>query len=781
MTACQFCGTKNRSDATYCNSCGGLLSGAVPPRTPPQNAPASAGTASPTVRPQHATGRLPPQSKIAGRYLILKNVGQGGMAAVYQARDTRRNRVVALKEMGQDGLTPEEVKEALDSFSFEADTLTRLRHPNLPQVYERFSDGARHYLVMEFIDGQTLEQRLSPGGLPEVEVLGWARQLCSVLTYLHSQRPPIIFRDLKPSNIMLTRTGQIKLIDFGIARVFAPGRTRDTQVLGTPGFAPPEQYGKSQTDPRSDLYALGCTLYQLLSGYDPATTPFALPPLHTRNPRVAPHVQLAIERATKLDRDARYPSIAAFEEDLLHPAGLYFRSGDCARSRAELTVLCQKAPREAEEHLYAGRVEGWLRAWGDTALAASAAQAVQAHVDRAAGLQVFLANATGRRGAQPAATWPARANATANASSMTSAAWTTTSHAAARAATASPAVVTVQPRSLHFGRLVAGQRGTQTVLISGQASASVQGQIVSMAPWLVVDRTQFYGMSTLIQVSAETSRIPGPGIQQASVQFTCGTQRLYLPVTVEVLPAPSAPAKARQAQAQQATAQSKAKPKPKVKAAAQSKYAQARPASAAPKYGLPSVRYTRFARMLVALAVALGLSLAGLVELPLVLKRLGVGVPGSWPIVVVVLALAAALTIPGALAGSGLATWPGQVRATLLGAVVGMLGGLLLDWLFFGGQGELLVPLAVSVGAALGTDYAFGRAILVLATFVSRRIRFFVSLASVIACVWGGILLTERTGVTALVPLGAIGGLILGVALASNVNRLLTRVARVYP
>ncbi|MGO8949221.1 MAG: protein kinase domain-containing protein, partial [Ktedonobacterales bacterium] len=154
------------------------------------------------------------------------------------------------------------------------------------------------------------------GPLPEAEVLRWAEQLTSVLGYLHSQQPPIIFRDLKPSNIMLAADGQIKLIDFGIARVFAPGRTRDTQVLGTPGFAPPEQYGKAQTDARADIYALGCTLYQLLTGYDPGTTPFNLPPIPTRNANVSPQVQQAVERATKLNRDERYPSMEAFEQDL---------------------------------------------------------------------------------------------------------------------------------------------------------------------------------------------------------------------------------------------------------------------------------------------------------------------------------------------------------------------------------------------------------------------------------------------------------------------------------
>ncbi|HLZ23505.1 MAG TPA: serine/threonine-protein kinase [Ktedonobacterales bacterium] len=325
MITCRFCGTSNRADATYCSHCGGALHPVAASSAAGSSVYARSPQASPNAThvPTNGTGRLPPQARLAGRYLVLKNVGQGGMAAVYKATDLRSGSTVAIKEMSQDGLSPSDLTEALASFRSEAKMLASLRHPNLPRVYESFEERARQYLVMEFIDGETLEQRQqrSSGALPQPAVLGWARQLCDVLTYLHSRKPPIVFRDLKPANIMLTPQGQIKLIDFGIARVFAPGRVQDTQVLGTPGFAPPEQYGKAQTDARADVYALGCTLYQLLTGYDPATTPFNLPPMHSRNPAVSPVVQVAIERATKLDRDARYPSVDAFARDLLAGRG----------------------------------------------------------------------------------------------------------------------------------------------------------------------------------------------------------------------------------------------------------------------------------------------------------------------------------------------------------------------------------------------------------------------------------------------------------------------------
>ena len=303
MVKCQHCGTPNRSDAAYCNSCGYALKGASVVH------PAASAARGRTASPLHPTGRLPAQSRLAGVYVISGAVGQGGMAAVYQATDIRNNAPVAIKEMSQDSLAPSELQEALDGFVQEAELLMGLRHKGLPRVSGHFSEGSRHYLVMEYIEGKTLEQRQTSAGgkgLPESDVLTWADQICDVLTYLHNRRPPIIFRDLKPANIMVTAHGRIKLIDFGIARVFVPGRARDTQVLGTPGFAPPEQYGKAQTDPRADVYALGCTLYQLLTGYDPASTPFALPPLNSRAPTISPHVQVAIERATKLDRESRY-------------------------------------------------------------------------------------------------------------------------------------------------------------------------------------------------------------------------------------------------------------------------------------------------------------------------------------------------------------------------------------------------------------------------------------------------------------------------------------------
>jgi len=359
---CASCGTPNRESARFCRDCGAVLV---------QPAPA---TGSSTPGSGHAqTGRLAPNVLLHNRYLILRKIGQGGMGAVYQATDTVSHRACAIKEMSQGGLSPEELTQALQSFRFEAETLTRLSHPNLPKVYDQFSEQSRHYVVMDYIDGETLEERLAhaQGPLPESVVLGYAEQLCSVLEYLHSQRPPIIFRDLKPGNIMVTRDNQVKLIDFGIARVFRSTKTHDTQVLGTPGFAPPEQYGRAQTDARSDLYALGVTLYQLLTHYDPSTTPFQLPPLRSLNPNVSPRVEAAITRAISLSRDDRQASIAEFRAELLgspttatrprqaatsqpalhaQPAALNFGAVPASQPRTMTITIKSNEDREATVH-----------------------------------------------------------------------------------------------------------------------------------------------------------------------------------------------------------------------------------------------------------------------------------------------------------------------------------------------------------------------------------------------------------------------------------------------
>jgi serine/threonine protein kinase len=269
------------------------------------------------------TGRLAPQSILHQRYLIVGHAGRGGMSAVYQAVDTQSgNRHVAIKEMSQGNLSADELVEATARFQQEADLLSSLHHPNLPTIYDGFSEDGRSFLVMEYIDGKTLLQMLKDSGgrpLPVAHVLDYAIQLCDVLMYLHSHNPPIIFRDLKPTNVMVKGYGHVVLIDFGIARFFKEGQAQDTVFLGSPGYAPPEQHGTSQTNPRSDLYSLGATLHCCLTGRDPfhAADRFAFPPVQQMNPLVPVELDQLIQRMVSLDEQQRPNSALEVRQALL--------------------------------------------------------------------------------------------------------------------------------------------------------------------------------------------------------------------------------------------------------------------------------------------------------------------------------------------------------------------------------------------------------------------------------------------------------------------------------
>jgi serine/threonine protein kinase len=196
--------------------------------------------------------------------------------------------------------------------------LVQLKHPNLPDVSDFFEENGKAYLVMEFIEGKTLEkvQDDAGGPLDEKLVMSWALQLCNVLSYLHTQPQPIVFRDLKPSNVMVTKNGQVKLIDFGIARIFKSTAARDTTTLGSRGYAPLEQYGRGQSDARSDIYALGATLYDLLTKNVPADAPtrrinpLAFEKPRQLNPRISKDTEYIVLKAMAGEPKDRYQSAA---------------------------------------------------------------------------------------------------------------------------------------------------------------------------------------------------------------------------------------------------------------------------------------------------------------------------------------------------------------------------------------------------------------------------------------------------------------------------------------
>ncbi len=302
-TICPSCKTANQPQAAFCRACGYALH---------QSATPSAFNT--------GTGQLLSGTLLKQRYHVLHPIGQGGMGAVYEAEDNQLgNRKVALKEMRQSGLNPQEITNAANAFRQEALLLASLQNPHLPNIYDHFSEFNRWYLVMSFIHGETLEEYLrkaSDGKLSVAETLQISIQLCTVLSYLHTQQPPIIFRDLKPTNIMRTADGHIYLIDFGIARLFKPGQAKDTSSYASMGYASPEQYGKSQTTQQSDIYSLGVVIHQLLTGYHPSRTPFRFPPLQTPGQALPPELVTLVEQMHHLDENIRPASMLIVKQKL---------------------------------------------------------------------------------------------------------------------------------------------------------------------------------------------------------------------------------------------------------------------------------------------------------------------------------------------------------------------------------------------------------------------------------------------------------------------------------
>jgi serine/threonine protein kinase len=259
-----------------------------------------------------------------GRYRVTRLVAGGGMAWVYEVEEQLPGggtHIWAMKELRTDNQDPRALEEGRRLFSQEADILIRLSHPNLPQMCASFEEAGHSYLVMEFIRGESLEKRLEHANAPIIEgqVLDWAVQICGVLAYLHSRQPPIIFRDLKPSNVMVTLDGRVKLIDFGIARTYKVGKLHDTINMGSENYAAPEQWGQTQTDPRADLYSMGATMYHLLTNVPPlpAFVPTPRVGIQQYNPAVSERTVAVVERAMAKNREDRFASAVAMRDALL--------------------------------------------------------------------------------------------------------------------------------------------------------------------------------------------------------------------------------------------------------------------------------------------------------------------------------------------------------------------------------------------------------------------------------------------------------------------------------
>ena len=300
---CSTCGTEAPKGAKFCPGCGAALVGA---------------------RPRMTTGLLPSRHVLSDRYAVVRKIAQGGQSAVYLAHDIYDHDAErAIKEMSESQIEPEKRQQAISDFIRESRMLQSLSHPTLAHVFDLFIEENKYYLVMEFVPGHNLEDELVQyrrEALDWEEVTEWGMSLADTLSYLHSRTPPIIYRDLKPANVMLLPDGSIKLIDFGIARWLHPMRMNDTMQLGTDGYAPLEQYS-SRSEMRSDIYALGASLYHLLTGRVPEAAPLrmaghSLKPIRDVNPRTPEVVERVIFKALALQPQDRFRTAQEMREGL---------------------------------------------------------------------------------------------------------------------------------------------------------------------------------------------------------------------------------------------------------------------------------------------------------------------------------------------------------------------------------------------------------------------------------------------------------------------------------
>ena len=256
---------------------------------------------------------------IENKYEILKRIGKGGMSEVYLAMDRNLNKQWAVKEIKKKARDKNN-EVVIQSAIAEANMMKKLDHPCLPRIVDIIDRKNVIYVVMDYIEGEPLSKILEKyGAQPQETVIEWAKELAGVLEYLHMQDPPIIYRDMKPANVMLQPNGHIKLIDFGIAREYKEQNVEDTVSLGTKGYAAPEQFGgKGQTDPRTDIYCLGVTLYHLVTGQNPCEPPYELYPIRHWKPELSAGLESIILKCTQMNPQDRYSSCAELIYALQH-------------------------------------------------------------------------------------------------------------------------------------------------------------------------------------------------------------------------------------------------------------------------------------------------------------------------------------------------------------------------------------------------------------------------------------------------------------------------------
>jgi serine/threonine protein kinase len=494
------CEHLNRSNARFCEKCGQPLP--------------SLRMREPVWSPLHSGHVMR-----GGAYRILEPLGKGGMGALYLAADTGAfDRQCVVKELLDyyDPTDPDEARQAQARFETEARLLAQLSHPGIPRIYSYFSEAGRHYIVMEYIEGETLERAVTHADalgrtvaarpLPAEEVVRHTIRICRVLEYLASQPTPVIHHDVKPANLIVDRTsGEVRLVDFGTARTRTRWATQArlgqgaSTLFGTEGYAAPEQY-QNQTEPRSDVYALAATAYHLLTDDDPGDHPFQFPELDTLPGPLAD----ALSRALHLEvrrRSAAQGLRQALEAWLIPEDGaqpFVFRSGAVAHTTSDLVILSDQHWAEARQHLASGDFDRWFRNRNRHDLVAKAASA-RLEPDADAALEAFLRRLDPRL---------------------------------------LPPRPVVEPLSLDFGRVTRGKRATQQLSVRNDGRGYVQVAFSASVPWLGFEPAQVGCLSggvTPVTIQVDADALPLRREHQAIV--TCSPARgarVTIPVEVRL-------------------------------------------------------------------------------------------------------------------------------------------------------------------------------------------------------------------------------------------------------
>jgi serine/threonine protein kinase len=263
---------------------------------------------------------LNPTDVVKERYKVIRLLGKGGLSYVYEVEDLELPKRWALKEFHPRNLGPEDMEKIRLQFKREVEILSGLHHPRLPAISDSFMFDERDYMVMELIEGKTLDVLIGErhgDPFPEDTVREWSLQILEILEYLHGQSPPVIYRDIKPQNIIISPESGVRFIDFGIARLFNPVKDQDTIFMGTPGFAPPEQFRQRQTDVRSDIYSLGATMHYLLTLKDPGANPFDFEPLSLSHASISPLMEKIVQKAVEIKAENRFQNASDMRRVLL--------------------------------------------------------------------------------------------------------------------------------------------------------------------------------------------------------------------------------------------------------------------------------------------------------------------------------------------------------------------------------------------------------------------------------------------------------------------------------